>query len=403
MKVLIHTQWFDPEPNTFKGLAFARELAANEFEISVLTGFPNYPEGKIYQNYSGLFPVLEDIDNIKIYRAPIFPSHDKSAIKRSLNYISFCISSLIVGLFISRPKIIYSYHPPITTAFSSWLLSKIWRVPWVLDIQDMWPETLESTGMINNSLFLSMIRKVCFFLYRRANKIVVLSAGFQSHLIKNNIDPDKIEVIYNWTNEDEEGSPENFNFKNPRHFNFTFAGNLGPGQNLLSFIEAFNHPSILKEKVSLNVFGEGTQKDEIKKFIDSNNLFNVNVYDRVSDRQIKTIFNSSNALVVHLKKDDLFKITIPSKTQAYLFSGKPILMASEGEAASIIENSKAGVLCEPENADSIVSAIKRLIDLKQDKIDEMGKNGKIFYNNEMQRSKGVIKFTKLFLELIKKK
>ena len=157
----------------------------------------------------------------------------------------------------------------------------------------------------------------------------------------------------------------------------------------------------MSEKISLNIFGEGTQKNEIKRFIDSNNIPNVNIYDRVSDKEIKNVFNLSDALVVHLKKDNLFTMTIPSKTQAYLLSGKPILMAVQGEAASIIENARAGAVCEPENIESIVGGILTLYSQSEDKIEQLGKNGRIFYDQTMQMSKGVDEFTKLFRELIK--
>ncbi len=398
MKVLIHTQWFDPEPNTFKGLSFAKALRQYDVENFVLTGFPNYPEGKIYPDYSGLFPRKELIDGIPVYRTSIFPSHNRSAFLRSLNYLSFFISSILRGLFCPKPDLIYSYHPPITTALSSWVLSLYWRVPLVLDIQDMWPETLSTTGMIKNKILLTFLKFLCYFLYKRASKIVVLSQGFKKHLTKNGISPSKISVIYNWTNESPSKDDE-FEFSNKELLKFTFAGNIGPGQDLITFIQAFSFINNEKEKAELHIYGEGTQKKEIEEFLQRNKIKHTYLNNRVCDAKIKSIYKQSDVLLVHLKDDALFEMTIPSKTQAYLFAGKPILMAVKGEAADIVKRSGSGITCNPEDINSLRIAIDNFIEMPKEEREEMGYAGKSFYSKEMSMSRGVERFVDLFKEL----
>lgn len=398
MKLLIHTQWFDPEPNTFKGLSFAKALKLSGVDNFVLTGFPNYPEGKIYSDYSGLIPRKELMDGIPVYRTSLFPSHNRSAFLRSLNYLSFFVSSILRGFFCPKPDLIYSYHPPITTALSSWILSLYWRVPLVVDIQDMWPETLTTTGMVKNKTFLALMKFLCFFLYKRASKVVVLSEGFKKHLTKNGISASKISVIYNWTNESETQHDES-EFSNNELLKFTFAGNIGPGQDLMTFIEAFSSINNEKEMAELHIYGEGTQKKEIEEFIQRNKIKHTYLNNRVSDSKIKSIYKQSDVLLVHLKDDELFEMTIPSKTQAYLLAGKPILMAVKGEAADIVRRSGSGITCNPQDMNSVRMALDDFIKMSKEKREEMGYAGKSFYNREMSMSRGVEKFVHLFKEL----
>ena len=157
VKILLLTQWFDPEP-TFKGLLFAKTLRDKGYDVEVLTGFPNYPGGKVYKGYKISLYQKEIIDGIIIHRVPLYPSHDGSALKRIFNYVSFSLSSILIGLIKTRNiDVIYSYHPPLTTALSAVILGFFKRIPFVVDIQDLWPDTLIATGMINNKKVLNVI------------------------------------------------------------------------------------------------------------------------------------------------------------------------------------------------------------------------------------------------------
>jgi glycosyltransferase involved in cell wall biosynthesis len=207
-RILLLTQWFDPEP-TFKGLVFARELVSQGFEVEVLTGFPNYPEGKLYPGYKIKWLQREVIDGVQITRVPLYPNHDQSAIKRVLNYASFAASSLIYGLFMAkRADVIYAYHPPLTVGVTASLLRLLRRIPVVYDIQDMWPDTLRATGMLNNARALNVVAAVCGWVYRRVDHIVVLSPGFKRLLTARGVPERKLEVIYNWADEAALATPQ---------------------------------------------------------------------------------------------------------------------------------------------------------------------------------------------------
>ena len=198
MRILILSQWYDPEP-TFKGLLFAKKLSKLGHSVDVLTGFPNYPGGKLYDGYKIKFFHREVIDGIPVIRVPLYPSHDSNSIKRILNYTSFALSASLPGFFlVKRPDVIYVYHPPATIGLPALFLHLLHRAPFVYDIQDIWPDTLAATGMMDNKVALWLVNKWCRFIYSQAAKIVVLSPGFKEILIKRDVPDHKIEVIYNW-------------------------------------------------------------------------------------------------------------------------------------------------------------------------------------------------------------
>ena len=201
MKILFLTQWFEPEP-TFKGLLFARELAARGHEVEVLTGFPNYPGGKVYPGYRIRPWVREQIDGIDMLRVALYPSHNNSGLHRALNYLSFALSAAVIGTaLIRKPDVVYVYHPPITVGFAATVIGFFRRTPFVYDIQDLWPDTVAASGMMSNPAALALLGKLCNFVYRRARHITVLSPGFKEQLVGRGVPPDKIDVIYNWCDE----------------------------------------------------------------------------------------------------------------------------------------------------------------------------------------------------------
>lgn len=407
MRILLITQWFDPEP-TFKGLAFARELVKQGHSVQVITGFPNYPTGKIYPGYKVKPIQKEKIDGVDIHRVALYPSHDSSAIARAWNYISFAITSCLYGLFFSkRPDVIYAYHPPITVGMSAGFIGFFRRVPVVYDIQDMWPDTLKATGMLNNPKALSLIAKICQWVYGRAKYIVVLSPGFKNLLVHRGVPEKKIRIIYNWC--DEQALTQNFShvdtpYELENRFNVIFAGNMGKAQALESVIHAaqlIQKKSDITKAVQFVFIGGGTEVDILKQLAQQNNITNVLFLPRVPMDEIGAILNRADALLVHLKDDPLFEITIPSKTQAYMAIGKPIIMAVKGDAADLINLSQSGIAVLPENPEAIAQAIYDLVHLPQEQLAQLGRNAENYYMQNLSLTQGVINFTKVFEESLK--
>lgn len=395
--IILLTQWFDPEP-TPKGLSFARQLVIKGWNVKVLTGFPNYPGGKLYDGYKIKFIKKEFVDGVEIIRVPLFPSHNKSIFFRSLNYLSFAFSACFYLIFSSKnTHCIYTYHPPLTVGIVAIFIRWLKKIPVIYDIQDMWPDTLKATGVIKNSHILSLIMYVCAFVYNNVDKIVVLSPGFKKLLISRGVKDEKIEVIYNWADE----KALNLNSLNdPFHdldgFKVLFAGNMGKAQSLDSLIDAAR---ILKTEaldVKIIFLGSGVELSRIQSLKEKYNLANIIFLPHVEMKYVSSFLRAADILLVHLKDDSLFEITIPSKTQAYMAVGKPILMAVKGDAAEMIAISGAGVIAQPENPRDIADKIINISLLDTMTLNDMGFNAKKYYETELCVEVGVNKFIKLF-------
>ena len=398
-RILIITQFFDPEP-TFKGLLFAKELVSRGFEVEVITGFPNYPGGTIYPGYKIKIIQRAVIEGVLVTRVPLFPSHDKSKLGRIACYISFAFSSLIYGLFFAkRPNVIYAYHPPLTVGISAIVIKFFRRVPVVLDIQDMWPDTLKATGMLNNVRLLEFTSKVCKVVYKAVTQIVVLSPGFKKLLIDRGVPARKIEVIYNWADElkiKETGGFTPKEFANIGGFKILFAGNIGQAQGLNVIADA---ALLLKDECpTLNfvVLGKGLKLSELKLRVKSMSLNNVHFISHVSMDEVGSFLNCADVLLVHLNSDPLFEVTIPGKTQAYMAAGKPLIMGVRGDAANLISMADCGVCIEPQDAFSLAEAVKHLSSLSSADIQALGENAVNFYDHKLSVKVGVDAFSEIF-------
>ncbi|PPD30459.1 MAG: glycosyltransferase WbuB [Hyphomicrobium sp.] len=397
-RILLMTQWFDPEP-TFKGLVFAKALAKQGFEVEVVTGFPNYPGGKLYPGYRLRWRHKEIIDGIAVTRLFLYPSHDRSVLRRACNYLSFFTSLVLYGVFSARQAdVIYAYHPPLTTGLAAALIKLVRRTPLIIDIQDLWPDTLRATGMISNARALGLIGAFCDWMYRRCDHIVVLSPGFKKAITARAIADGKIEVIYNWADEAALLKPAGdvpTGFAKDK-FKVLFAGNMGAAQALDSVIEAAALIRDTAHHVQFLFIGGGMDVERLKAVAHDRQLSNVGFLPPVPMSEIGSRLAAADALLVHLKRDPLFEITIPSKTQAYMAAGRPIIMGVTGDAADLVVKADCGVLVEPENAQAIAEAVVALSHTPLDRLAVMAANGRRFYFDQISCEAATAKFARLF-------
>lgn len=389
MRILLLTQWFQPEPQ-FKGLPLAQALIARGHEVEVLTGFPNYPGGTVYPGYRVRAWQHEVMGGVSITRAALYPSHDQSAVRRSFNYVSFALTSALLAFTLKRPDVIYVYCPPMTAATGAVALQLFRGVPYVIDIQDLWPDTLASTGMVSNGLLLRLVSAWSAFAMRRAAHLVVLSSGFKTRLAARGI-RQPITVIPNWA------PPEiaaHFQELIPRPheaaiFNIVFAGNIGKAQALDTIIEAAVRLKSEAPLIRFILVGSGVEVDHLRAATAVNGIDNVVFLPQRPIDEMGPIFDDADALLVHLRDDPLFAITIPSKTQAYLAVGRPILMGVRGDAAALIDAAGGGIVFKPEDPDSLVQAVKRLMEMTPEARDAMGQAGANYYREHLAFDKGV--------------
>jgi glycosyltransferase involved in cell wall biosynthesis len=403
LRILLLTQWFDPEP-TFKGLVFARELQALGHEVEVITGFPNYPGGNLYPGFRQKWLSRSVIDGVSVTRVPLYPSHSGSAIKRIFNYVSFMLSSCLYGVFgAKRADIIYVYHPPITAGLSAAVIGFFRRTPFVIDVQDLWPDTLRSTGMISNERALALAGKVCNWTYRRAKHVVVLSPGFRKILIERGIPAERLSVIYNWCDEQALATDNATSVDTSYldgHFNVVFAGNIGKAQALEAVIRAAQIVWERDKAVRFVFVGAGVEVESLKVLAAQLGVQNLRFVPRVPMSEVGAILSRADVLLVHLKDDPLFAITIPSKTQAYLAVGKPILMGVRGDAADLVTQAQAGMTVTPENDEAIADAVLRMASLPAAERRQMAENSVKFYHDHLSLKIGSRKFSDLFQRLL---
>ncbi|WPC06779.1 glycosyltransferase family 4 protein [Pseudomonas benzenivorans] len=397
MKMLFISQLFDPE-YSIKGLGFLQEMQKQGFEVEVITTFPSYPVGKVFPGYKLKPWQVETHSGIRVIRVYSFISHSKSKFSRALNYFSFMVTSFLAMAVMRKPDVVYAYHPQVTTGIVASIFKVLRGVPFVTDVQDLWPDALAATGTQGKGFLYSMINKLCNFVYKQSDHVVVLSRGYRGALIDRGVPAEKISVVYNWHASEGGADAEGNERVLPSGFEHTFvyAGNLGAAQSLKSVISAFSR--CVEKSVCLAIIGSGVEKDELVAHAQSIGANNVFFLGYVSPQKVIKYLTQADVLVVHLKDEPLFKITIPSKIQAYLNSRKPLLMAVGGEANQIVNEARAGVCAEPDNISSIELAIAEMLD-KKDAWQEMGESGRCFYETEMSQRKGVVKIVSALRQL----
>ena len=398
-RLILLTQWFDPEP-TFKGLLFARALQDRGYDVEVVTGFPNYPGGKVYNGYR-ISPLLREmVEGIAVTRLALYPSHDSRVLPRIVNYLSFFVSAFLYLTFVARrADILYAYHPPLTVGLAAAIAKLFRRTPTVLDVQDMWPDTLSATGMLNSSMLLRIVGAVCRWVYRGVTHIVVLSPGFKQILKDRGVPSEKITVIYNWADEGAIVAASNIRpvlMSSNDKFRLLFAGNLGLAQNLDVVLDAAKIVATVTDKIDFCFLGDGVDASRISQRANDEKISCVQFFPKVSMSEVGSYLYAADCLLVNLRPDPLFEITIPSKTQAYMSAGRPIIMAVSGDAAVLVNEAKAGLAVPPGDVHALASAVLEMAALSELARSKMANAGREYYDTHLSIRCGVDAFDALF-------
>lgn len=396
MRILLLTQYYYPEP-VEKVHDLACGLVKAGHKVTVLTGNPCYPKGKFYKGYRN-FLKSENIDGVKVIRVPQFPDHSRSVIRRVLYYISFAFSALIFGIFTKRRHdIILVYLAALPIGLTGWVLSKAFKIPFILDVVDLWPESVLSSGILKSNIAKGIILNVARFVYHRAQCICTVTEGFKTNIVNQGIEKAKIHVIPNWMPSSTYISEEKVqketillysDYKDK--FIVMYAGNIGSYQNIGTIVNA---AEILRkhEKICFLVVGDGVEYRKLIRQSEVSNLDNIFFLGRKKPEEMLELYSVADVLVVHLLPSALGNISIPSKTYAYMASGKPILMAVKGEAQKFAEKNGIGVTVPPADPSAMAEGILRLFKMPSHKRKHMGdrtrENYKKYYCSEIQIQK----------------
>lgn len=403
MRIIVLSQWYPPEPES-KIHLLARDLAARGHQVTSITGFPNYPSGRLYPGFRMRWRQWEERDGVRVLRLPLYPSHDQSGVRRAVNYASFAATASLLGPPLAGPAdVMWVYHPPLTIGFPAWLISLTRHVPFIYEVQDMWPETLTATGMFSSQRATTALAAFARFVYRRAAAITVISPGFKRNLVDKGVPSSKIHVIPNWADEEifrpvppDSVLAEEYGLAGK--FNILFAGNMGAAQALDNVLDAARQVSNLPN-VQFVFVGDGMDVERLKSKAQQQSLTNVKFIGRQPVARMPYFFALADALLVHLRRDPLFEITIPSKTIAYLACGRPIVTATEGDAAAVVSEAGAGLVCRPEDPASLIDAIKTLIAMSPESRAKMGEAGRQTYLRCYTRQVLVDRYEELFRKM----
>ncbi len=380
LRILLLSQWYDPEPN-FKSGALGRALVARGHIVTAITGFPNYPQGRVYPGYRQRLWQWEKMDGVRVLRLPLYPDHSRSAARRSLNYLSFAASTSLLGPALCGPAdVMWVYHPPLTVGIPAWWIGLLRRVPFVYEIQDMWPETLPVSGMVTNERVLGWLGHFADFVYKQAAAITVISPGFKRNLVQKGVPAERIHVVPNWADEEiyRPVLPDPVlaeEYEMAGRFNIIYAGNMGLAQALDTVVEA---ATLLQDlpAVQFIMIGDGLDRPELERQVQTRQLTNVRFLPRQPAERMPHFYALADALLVHLKRDPLFEITIPSKTLAYMACGRPILCAVAGDAADVVRSAGAGVTCSPQHPPALAQAVRKLYSMSKTELEALGQAGR---------------------------
>lgn len=382
-------QFFTPEPY-LKDIDFIRQLQEKGWEPVVITGFPNYPKGEIYPGYRNRFFAEETMEGIKVIRVFTYADHSLSTIKRALNYLVFGLfAALAILNYGKKESFYYILQSSPFVIFCAWAV-KIFkpRSKTLLDIQDVFPHNIRVSGFIKSRAVLGVLDAVLDrFYYRSFDLFVTVSESFRTMVSHKGISPDRILTLYNWSMVEKKPGTENEHFTfGTKRFNIVYAGNIGVHQGLSKLVAGMNRIVSENPLIYFHFFGDGTDFENLKKATVQNK--NIILHGRVAGSEITKFMEAADALFLHLIREPIYQCIIPSKLQAYIEIGKPILAGIEGEARLLVTANDLGTVFQPENINDFERAALTLAAFTPEKAAEIRERSTVLYRERFSRAAG---------------
>lgn len=386
-RVLVVSQFFWPEP-AYYATSVAEYLAEVGANVQVLTGYPNRPGGKIYQGYRQRFRFQEQRGNVTITRVPLAISHSSKAIERIGNFVSFAITATSAIKLARRVDVVYVYATPMTAAIPAQIWNLLFGTRYVLHVQDLWPESVTGSGMLNsraNRVATAALGPWLRRAYARAAHVFAISPGMGAKLVERGASAERTSVVFNWADEKnivrkrQDGAEGD-------SLVLGYAGNLGRMQSLDTLIEAVKS---LKDvpRLSLRIAGGGVEEERLKRIAEGHE--NINFIGHVERSEIHGLYQESDFQLVTLRDLPIFRVTVPSKLQASLASSVPVITTVQGDVAKLVEEYNAGFVAVPEDIASLAEAIKRAAQTTAFERRTMGENARRLYDDLMGREIGL--------------
>jgi len=381
--ILVIAQYFYPEQ--FRINDICTEWVKRGYKVTVVTGIPNYPQGKYYDGY-GLFKKRKETYNgMDIIRIPLIP-RGNNAIMLALNYLSFVVSGFFWKMFTNiKADYVFIFEvSPMTQALPGVWYAKKMKIPCYLYVTDLWPENVEIVAGITNKKILNAIGVMVDYIYKRCDRIFTSSESFIQAIVDRGTKREKLEFwpqyaedYYKPVDKGNANIPE---IPNDDIFNIIFAGNIGFAQGLDVLPEA---AKILKEtniKVRFNIVGDGRFKETLKAKVEESQVTDYfNFIDKQPATRIPEFMAVSDATLISLSKSKVFSITLPAKTQSCLACGVPVIVSADGEIQDVINKADAGVCSDAGDAKGLAENINKLVNMSAEKHKDMAQNAVDYY------------------------
>jgi len=368
MHILFLTDNYPPEVNAPASRTFEHALEWQKlgWKVIILTTAPNFPKGKVFAGYKNKIWQTEVNQGIKIIRVWSFITSNSGFFLRTIDYISFMITSILASVFVKKIDVVIGTSPQFFTVCSAFIVSKLKRSIFVFELRDLWPESIKSLNLIKNAYIFKVLENIEIFLYKKATLIISVTNSFKKHLINRGIDGSKIHVITNGVNLKKfNKKPKNkkllkkLNLENC--FICGYIGTHGLAHGLETLLKA---AKFLKnnglDDIKFLFLGDGAEKDKLIEYSEKEMLTNVIFIDTVSRKDVSSYWSLLDVSIIHLKNIDTFKSVIPSKIFESMAVGIPLLHGVLGESQDIVQKNKVGICFQSENEESLVNSILKI-------------------------------------------
>lgn len=404
MRILVVSQYFWPE--NFRVNDLVTELCVRGHEVTILTGYPNYPSGEVFSAFRNNPGSYDKYGSAKVVRVPLLPRR-QGALQLLLNYLSFALSASLIGTWRLSGQafdVVFVFEPsPITVGLPAVLLRRLKRAPLIFWVLDLWPETLKAVGVIRSAAILNLVGMLVSFIYNRCDLILAQSKSFVPQIRKYCRNGIRVEYFPSWSDSVFDLSSVEPASEIPaggKYFNVMFAGNIGEAQDFPAILDA---AEILKneKKIRWLIVGDGraaewVRSEVVKRALDEQFL----LLGRYPVDRMPSFFKHADALLMSLKDTPIFAMTIPGKLQSYLAAGLPVLAMLNGEGAEIVRDSGAGVSCPAGDGKSLAAAVLELADKHADDLAGMGSCGLAVSRTEFDRETLISKLLHWFGNLV---
>lgn len=398
MKILLISQYYPPESSSIPA-AIAHQMAARGHEVRVLTGFPNYPHGKIFDGYKQQWRQYERHSDVNVLRVPLFADHSLNPVARAANYASFGLAAATARSFAEDADVIYVYASQMTPALGPWLWRMIGGAPYVLHVQDLWPDSITGSSLVSGSrvgkvvdaALTPWLRNV----YRRAAAVIGIAPTMIETLISRGAPAERTSLVYNWANENKPAERRERSATDPRT-RFLYAGNIGDMQNLETVVRAAKLAEDAPVKVT--IVGGGVALDRIKALAGELDVDNVEFRERIPRNDMPEVYAEADFSLVTLKDLPNFRGTIPSKFQSSLAEGLPVVTTVQGDLRGLVEDFRLGFTAEAEDPDSLARAMRRAAALTPEEHAHLRLRTREVYFEKFSLESGLDEIENVFLQ-----